>query len=76
MAGRGRPGVAPQTVKREQYAALIARGVASSVGRDPATVSREQRRARPKTGKLVADVRLREFVQCKLKRRWSPEQIV
>src|SRR2546429_3925758 len=30
MAGRGRPGVAPQTVKREQYAALIARGVSNS----------------------------------------------
>jgi len=162
--------VAPQTVKREQYAALIARGVTNSeacrivginrrtgkrwrhgrtitsssgqrlhyapvvgvarkreisarflsederlriadlrragegvraiareLGRSPATVSRElrrnvdakssayrphaaqrlaeQRRARPKTGKLVADVELREFVQDKLKRRWSPEQI-
>jgi transposase, IS30 family len=170
MAGRGRPGVAPQTVKREQYAALIARGVTNSeacrivginrrtgkrwrhgrtitsssgqrlhyapvvgvarkreisarflsederlriadlrragegvraiareLGRSPATVSRElrrnvdakssayrphaaqrlaeQRRARPKTGKLVADVELREFVQDKLRRRWSPEQI-
>src|SRR5579859_4164105 len=30
MAGRGRPGVAPQTVKREQYAALIERGVSNS----------------------------------------------
>ena len=30
MAGRGRPGVAPQTVKREQYAAVIARGVTNS----------------------------------------------
>jgi len=170
MAGRGRPGVAPQTVKREQYAALIARGVTNSeacrivginrrtgkrwrhgrtvtssggrrlryapvvgvarkrdvsarflsedervriadlrragagvraiareLGRDPATVSRElrrnvdpkssayrphaaqrlaeQRRARPKTGKLVADVELREFVEGRLKQRWSPEQI-
>jgi IS30 family transposase len=162
--------VAPQTVKREQYAALIARGVTNSeacrivginrrtgkrwrhgrtitgssgqrlhyapvvgvarkreisarflsederlriadlrragegvraiargLGRSPATVSRElrrnvdpkssayrpyaaqrlaeQRRARPKTGKLVADVELREFVEGRLKRRWSPEQI-
>ena len=170
MAGRGRPGPAPQTAKREQYAALIARGVrsaeacrivginrrtgkrwrhgrtitsssgrrlhyapvvgakrereisarflsedermriadlrragegvraiAAELGRSPATVSRElrrnvapsssvyrphaaqrmaeQRRARPKTGKLVADIELREFVQDKLKRRWSPEQI-
>jgi transposase, IS30 family len=30
MAGRGRPGPAPQTTKREQYAALIARGVSYS----------------------------------------------
>jgi IS30 family transposase len=161
--------VAPQTVKREQYAALIARGVNSSeacrivginrrtgkrwrhgrtitssmgerlhyapvvgvarkeisarflsedervriadlrragegvraiareLGRDPATVSRElrrnldpksstyrpntaqrlaeRRRARPKTGKLVADVELRAFVEGRLERRWSPEQI-
>ena len=170
MAGRGRPGPAPQTAKREQYAALITRGVSFSeacrivginrrtgkrwrhgrtitsssgrrlhyppvvggtrkreistrflsedervriadlrragegvraiareLGRDPATVSRElrrnldpkssayhphtaqrlaeQRRARPRTGKLVADVELRRFVLDKLKRRWSPEQI-
>ena len=170
MAGRGRPGPAPQTAKREQYAALIARGVSFSeacrivginrrtgkrwrhgrtiisssgqrlhyapvvggarkreisarflsedervriadlrragegvraiareLGRDPATISRElrrnldpkssayrphtaqrlaeQRRARPRTGKLVADVELRRFVQDKLQRRWSPEQI-
>jgi transposase, IS30 family len=170
MAGKGRPGPAPQTAKRELYSALIARGVtyseacrivginrrtgkrwrhgrtitsssgrrlhyapvvggsrkqeisarflsedervriadlrragggvraiARELGRDPATVSRElrrnvdpkssayrphtaqrlaeQRRARPKTGRLVADVELREFVQDKLKRRWSPEQI-
>jgi hypothetical protein len=30
MAGRGRPGPAPQTAKREQYSALIARGVTYS----------------------------------------------
>jgi hypothetical protein len=30
MAGRGQPGVAPQTAKREQYAALIERGVSFS----------------------------------------------
>jgi IS30 family transposase len=169
MAGKGVPGVAPQTAKREQFAALIAKGVGNaeacrivginlrtgkrwrhgrkragsggrvlhyapvvgarkreisgrflsegereriadlrrsgesvrSIARDldrsPATVSRElrrnieattgtyrphaaqrlaeQRRARPKVGKLVADVELRAFVEDKLKRRWSPEQI-
>lgn len=170
MAGRGRPGPAAQTAKREQYAALIAQGVnfseacrrvginrrtgkrwrhgrkitssggrvlhyapvvggarrrevserflsedervriadlrqagesvraiAKALDRSPATVSRElrrnvetdsgayrphaaqrmaeQRRARPKVGKLVADVELCAFVEGKLKRRWSPEQI-
>jgi IS30 family transposase len=34
-----------------------------------------KKRARAKIGKFVADVGLREFVQAKLKRRWSPEQI-
>jgi IS30 family transposase len=171
MAGKGRRGPEPQTAKRQQYAALIARGVNNSeacrivginrrtgkwwrhgrtitssggrrlhyapvvvvrrgkreisarylsedervriadlhragagvraiareLGRNPGTVSRElhrnvetqssayhphtaqqmaeQRRARPKTGKLVADAELRAFVQDKLSRRWSPEQI-
>jgi transposase, IS30 family len=170
MAGRGRPGVAPQTAKREQYAVLIARGVSSleacrivginrrtgkrwrhgrtvtggggrrlhyapvvgvgrkreisarflsedervriadlrragegvraiarELGRDPATVSRELRRnvdansgayrphaaqrlaegrrPRPKPGRFVTDVELREFVQDRLTWRWSPEQI-
>jgi IS30 family transposase len=170
MAGRGVPGVAPQTAKREQYAAPIAKGVgnaeacrivginrrtgkrwrhgrkvtsssgrvlhyapvvggarkreiserflsedervriadmrragesvraiATALDRSPSTVSRElrrnveaasgayrphaaqrlaeQRRARPKVGKLVADRELRAFVEDKLMRRWSPEQI-
>jgi IS30 family transposase len=34
-----------------------------------------QRRARPRKGKLATDVGLREFVQDRLTRRWSPEQI-
>jgi IS30 family transposase len=170
MAGKGVPGVAPQTAKRERYAALIAKGVgnaeacrivginprtgkrwrhgrkragsggrvlhyapvvgvsckreisrrflserereriadlhragegvraiARDLDRSPATVSRElrrnveaetgayrphaaqrlaeRRRARPKVSKLVAHVELRAFVEDKLKRRWSPEQI-
>ena len=33
------------------------------------------RRARPKPGKLVGNRELRKFVEKKLKKRWSPEQI-
>jgi IS30 family transposase len=66
-------GRSPATVSRE-----LRRNVdpVSSVYR-PQMAQRlaEQRRARPKTGKLVADLGLREFVQDRLKRRWSPEQI-
>jgi IS30 family transposase len=66
-------GRSPATVSRE-----LRRNVApsSSVYRPHAAQRMaEQRRARPKTGELVADIELREFVQDKLKRRWSPEQI-
>jgi len=35
----------------------------------------QRRRARPKIGKLVADVELREFVEGRLKRGLSPEQV-
>jgi IS30 family transposase len=35
----------------------------------------EQRRPRPKTGRLVADAELRAFVEGRLRVRWSPEQI-
>jgi len=166
---RGRPGPAPQTAKREQFARLISRGVpsaeacrivginprtgkrwrhgrnitsssgkrlhypavinnrpreisprylsedervriadlrrhgagvrtiAAELGRDPATISRElrrnrdpgsdqyrpftaqrlaaDRRARPGRGKLIRDAELRQFVQTRLEKRWSPEQI-
>jgi IS30 family transposase len=168
MAG-GRPGPAPQTAKREQFARLIAQGVSNSeacrivginrrtgkrwrhgrtitsssgrrlhyppvintrkreisprylseeervriadlrraglgvravareLGRDPGTISRElrrnrdpagrqyrpftaqrlaaERRARPREGKIAQDPELRAFVQDRLARRWSPEQI-
>ncbi len=37
MAGRGRRGPEPQTAKRAQYAALIARGINSSEGEDTGT---------------------------------------
>ena len=167
--GQGRPGSAPQTAKREEFARLIARGVsnaeacrivgvnrrtgkrwrhgrtitsssgrrlhyspvinprreeisarylsaeervviadlhrrgltvraiAAELNRSPSTVSRElrrnedsgsgqyrpftaqrlaaDRRARPGRGKLIGDRVLREFVQDRLGKRWSPEQI-
>jgi transposase, IS30 family len=34
-----------------------------------------ERRARPRAGKLARDMVLKEFVQQRLERRWSPEQI-
>jgi IS30 family transposase len=63
----------PATVSRELRRNLDPKSRAYR----PHTAQRlaEQRRARPKTGKLVADVELRAFVEGRLKRRWSPEQI-
>jgi transposase, IS30 family len=73
------------------------RAIAAELGRSPATVSRElrrnldpgsaqyrpftaqrlaaRRRARPGRGKLLRDPVLRQFVQQRLGKRWSPEQI-
>jgi transposase, IS30 family len=73
------------------------RAIATELGRSPATVSRELRRnldpgsaqyrpftaqrlaagrrARPGRGKLVRDPVLRQFVQQRLTKRWSPEQV-
>jgi transposase, IS30 family len=64
----GRP---PSTVSREvarnggrgRYRALAAQAQADA------------RAARPKTAKLAANVELRELVQAKLARNWSPEQV-
>ena len=169
MAGRGKPGREPDRVKRDAFAALIARGVSSAqasrsvginprtgkrwrkgrkvltssgrvleyapvitahprtgpsdralsqderiqiadlrsdglsirqvagrLGRAASTVSRELRRharedgsyrpfeahrqalkglARPRRSRLAGDEHLREYVTCKLKAHWSPEQI-
>jgi transposase, IS30 family len=171
MAGRGRPGRAPEVEKREQFARLIARGlsnaeacrvaginqrtgkrwrhgrtfitgdgrrlhypaviiavagdgeasgrylseeervriadlrrggagvraIAERLGRSPSTVSRElrrnrdpgsgqyrpftahklaaARRLRPRAGKIACDELLCGFVQDRLEKRWSPEQI-
>jgi len=78
-------------------AGLGVRAIAEQVGRSPSTISREldrnrdpssgqyrpftaqrmaaERRARPRKGKLARDPELRAFVQERLRRRWSPEQI-
>jgi IS30 family transposase len=66
--GRG-----PATVSRELRRNISA--TSSTYRPHGAQRLAEQRRARPKTERLVADVELGEFVQDKLKRRWSPEQI-
>ena len=78
-AGEGVRGIArelgrdPATISRE-----LRRNVDAKTGMYwPHSAQRlaGHRRARPRTGKLVADVQLREFVRDKLERRWSPEQI-
>ena len=70
--GPGRLGRAPSTVSREvgrnsrgrrQYRALAAQGQA------------QRRAARPKTAKLAGNAELRGWVQGKLERNWSPEQV-
>jgi IS30 family transposase len=66
-------GRSPSTISRELRRNVDAK---SGVYRPHAAQQlAAQRRARPKRGKLVADVRLHEFVQDRLKQRWSPEQI-
>ena len=67
-----RLGRSPSTISRE------VRRIATDVGNyRPFTAHRMAltRRPRPRPGKLAHDKPLREFVQGKLKRRWSPEQI-
>jgi IS30 family transposase len=68
----GRLGRAPSTVSREvrrnsrgrgYYRALAAQGQA------------QRRAARPKTAKLAGNAELRGWVQGKLERNWSPEQV-
>jgi IS30 family transposase len=48
------------------------RGVYRAVA---AQAQAEARAARPKTARLAGNARLREWVQARLKERWSPEQI-
>lgn len=65
-------GRAPSTISRE-----LKRNTASTRGYMPHTAHRlsVRRRARPRPPKLVANVELRSYVQAKLKKKWSPQQI-
>ena len=62
----------PATVGREIRRNSSRRGVYRAV---VAQGRAEVRARRPKTAKLAADPRLREWVQARLEERWSPEQI-
>lgn len=65
-------GRSPSTISRE-----LQRNTASSRGYMPHTAHRlsVRRRARPRQPKLVANAELRNYVQAKLKKKWSPQQI-
>jgi IS30 family transposase len=66
-------GRSPSTVSRELRRN---RDAASGQYRPFAAQRRAaERRARPRVGKLARDMVLKEFVQERLQRRWSPEQI-
>jgi len=65
-------GRAPSTISRE-----LRRHAGPDGGYLPATADHDahQQRARPKTPKLLGNARLRQLVQRKLNRHWSPEEI-
>ena len=62
----------PSTISRE-----LQRNTVSARGYLPHTAHRLSvtRRARPRTPKIVANDRLRAYIQGKLSRKWSPQQI-
>ena len=62
----------PSTISRELH-----RNTVSARGYLPHTAHRLSvtRRARPRTPKILANERLRAYVQRKLSRKWSPQQI-
>jgi IS30 family transposase len=65
-------GRSPSTVSRE-----LRRNATSSQGYMPHAAHRAsvRRRKRPKAVKLLSDKRLRDYVEAKLRRKWSPQQI-
>jgi transposase, IS30 family len=67
-----RLGRAPSTVSREIGRNTPSRGGYRAV---MAHAQAEARARRPKTARLAADARLHDWVQERLEKRWSPEQI-
>lgn len=69
----GEMGRSPSTISRE----LKRNTTSSTRGYLPHTAHRlsVRRRARPRQAKLVANAELRSYVQVKLKKKWSPQQI-
>jgi transposase, IS30 family len=67
-----RLGRAPSTVSREVRRNGLSRGAYRAVA---AQRRAEDRARRPKTAKLAGNGELREYVQGRLRKRWSPEEI-
>ncbi|MGF1432571.1 IS30 family transposase, partial [Kitasatospora sp. LaBMicrA B282] len=71
-------GRSPSTVSREiRRNGMPLRGDESRWAYRPHAAHRraEQRRPRPKSGKIAQNAELRDFIQDRLERKWSPEQI-
>jgi transposase, IS30 family len=67
-----RLGRAPSTVSREVRRNCLSRGAYRAVA---AQRRAEDRARRPKAAKLAGSAELREYVQGRLRKRWSPEEI-
>ena len=70
IASRLAPGRSASTVSREVRRNSTGRGYRASVAQHLA----QDRARRPKAAKLAVNAELREWVQDKLERRWSPQQ--
>lgn len=72
-------GRAPSTISRELRRNAVSAGgyLPHTAHRTPHTAHRTSvaRRLRPRAPKLVANQKLRDYVQAKLRKNWSPQQI-
>ena len=69
-----RLGRSPSTIRAASCAVTVTRA-AGGTGRSPRTSWPLQRRARPRAGKIARDEALRQVVQDRLEKRWSPQQV-